>query len=289
MQTAVGGRLDRGSVLLALRFTLAVLLLVHGAGLLTASAFPEPSATTLTQRLGELTRAELLATFLGASVPYQAFNGTAATLAGLLLLFPATSLLGAVLSTVLLGMMTVISFCYGLPGKPVTLLSLAATLVLGAPHARRFVDALLRNRVTEPVPEVPVPPRGQRFVAMAGVAVLMICLVLGVTRSVRAHSPAAPPLYGVWNMEELSVRGEIIEAGDPRWWRYFVVDRDGTMRLVPAMGTPHVVPAAALHVVPVAPHVLAASLGGGAIQLKLHRMRLLQERFHWLLPPEEEE
>jgi hypothetical protein len=288
MHAAVGGRLDRGGLRLALRFALAVLLLVHGAALLTASAFPEPSATTLTHRLGELTRADLLATFLGASAPYQAFNGAVTALAGLLLLFPATALLGAVLSMVLLGMMSVISYCYGLPGKWVTFVALVAAIVLAAPHAGRFFDGLLRNRVAEPVPEPPVPPRAQRIAAVLGLAVFVACTALGVTRSIRAHAPPASALYGVWNVEELSVNGEALAPGHPRWWRYFIVARDGTMQLVPALGPPRVLTPGALHVTPVEPHVLTAALDGGAVRLKLHRMQLLQERFHWLLPPEEE-
>jgi hypothetical protein len=290
MHAAVGGRLDRGSLLrLALRFALALLLLVHGAALLTTSAFPEPSASTLTQRLGELTRAELLATFLGASGPYQAFNGAVTALAGLLLLFPATALLGAVLSIVLLGMMAVLSYCYDLPGKAVTLVALAAAMVLAASHAGRFVDALLRNRLAEPVPEPPVPLRVHRIAAAIGLAVFVACTALGVTRTILAHSPAAPALYGVWNVEELSVNGEALAPGDPRWWRYFIVARDGTMQLVPALGPARVLAPGALKLTPIEPHVVTASLDGGTVRLKLHRMQLLQERFHWLLPPEEEE
>jgi hypothetical protein len=265
------------------------LLLLHGTRLLTASAFPEPSATRLTQRIGELTRAELLGTFLGASAPYQAFNGAAATLAGLLLLFPATALLGAVLSIVLLGMMAVLSYCYGLPGKAGTLGALAAAIVLAAPHARRFFDALLRNRPADPVSEPTVPKRAQRIGAALGLTLFGLFTSLGAIQSVRTHHSPAPALYGVWNVEELSVNGEAIEPGDPRWWRFLIVDRDGSMRLVPALGPRRVLSPDALRITPVAPHVMTASLDGSAIRLKLHRMQLLQERFHWLLPPEEEE
>jgi hypothetical protein len=260
---------------------LAVAMLVHGLGQLIPTV-PEPTLHTLTLRLGELTRAQLLMTSLGYSEAYQIFNGALETAAGLLLLFPVTALLGAVISGALLTMAAIMAFCYDTPYKLVTLTTLLLAVLLIAPQAKRLLDALLRNRVVEPADDPPPPRTAQRLVVAGGLALALILAVTNGVRYVRAHGPRSP-LYGVWNVEELTVNGE--EVGT---WQRLVVDHDGIPRLVTAAGA---VRLCTLTLRPAEAHVLMAdgTLDGAAVHAKLRRMQLLQDRFHWLLPPEEEE
>lgn len=279
----------RGWLYLALRFSLAITMLVHGVGQLIPTAIPEPALSTFTRRVGELTREQMLATFLGASVPYQAFNGVIEVAAGLLLLFPVTALLGAVIAAGMLSMAVVMAFCYDVPHKLVTMQALLLALLLVAPHARRLLDVLLFNRVVEPADEPPAPRAVQRFVVACGLAVLIVLSVLGAVRFARAR-PTPPPLYGAWNVEELTVGGQELAPGDPAWWRWVIVERDGRTRIVPAMGAPRALPPG-LRLVPAEAHVVTVqgSVDGAAVRAKLRRMELLQENFHWLPPPDDEE
>lgn len=275
------GPASRGWLELALRASLAVTMLVHGLGQLVPT-IPEPTLHTLTLRLGELTRAELLTASLGYSAPYQMFNGALETAAGLLLLFPVTALLGAVISGALLTMTAIMAFCYDVPYKLVTLQALLLAGLLIAPQARRLVDALVRNRVVEPADDPAAPRRAQRIVTAGGLALAVVLLAANAVRSVRGYQPSSP-LYGVWNVEELTVNGE--ESGA---WRMLIVDHDGIPRLVSAAGIARL---CTLTLRPAETHVLIADgpLDGATVHAKLRRMQLLQDRFHWLLPPEEEE
>lgn len=178
------------------------------------------------QRLGELTQGELVRTVVGASPIFQSFTGLAALLGGVLLLFPRTTLLGALICAANLSMAVTLALCYDLPKVWVSFLFLLS-LVLLAPDLRRLADLFLLDRDVEP-PRTPPAADGRsgRVLLLLGVGVIVGGAAVAVPRLVRLHPPE-PPFYGAWNVEEITVEGE--ESTDPRQWRRAVFQDPGAL------------------------------------------------------------
>src|SRR5689334_2383433 len=107
------------------------------------------------QRLGELTQGELLRTVVGASPIFQSFTGLAALVGGVLLLFPRTTLAGALICAANLAMAVTLALCYDLPTKLYVSFLLVLALLLITPEWRRLADLFLLDRAVEPPREPP--------------------------------------------------------------------------------------------------------------------------------------
>lgn len=241
------------------------------------------------QRLGAFTQGELLRTVVGASPVFQSFTGLAALLGGVLLLFPRTALLGALLCAANLAMAVTLALCYDLPKLSVSCL-FALSLVLLAPHLRRLVDLFLLDRPVEPAE---VPP-SSRLLPLLGAAVIVVGAAVAIPRWMRLHPPE-PPFYGAWNVEELMVEGE--PSADPRRWRRVVFQDPGALDVELAIG-PRERRTLALDLAGRTmlvdgtrlsfqePEdgvlVLEGRLDGRSTRVELRRMRLSDPWFHWI-------
>jgi hypothetical protein len=286
---------------LFLRFGLAVVMISSGIERLIPVQMPAPGPFDLLQRLGELSAMRLLWTFLGASRTFQSFTGAAGLAAGLLLLAPRTTLLGALICGANLLMTATLSLCYDLPFKLYLFHLLLTSVLLIAPDLRRLVDLILLNRTVEPAGEPPLAARGR----LAQALLVLLCLgVIGwsvqdAVRRYRRLNPPRPPLYGVWTVEK--VDGASAAAG-VRQWRWVVFEDPGALDAVLKVGTRerH---ALALDLnkktmvldrrteldlaEPEAEVLVLAGLWDGQpTRARLRRMRLTTPWFHWILRPE---
>ena len=82
---------------LFVRFGLAAQMFYYGLAKVIPTQFPPPSLVTLVEPVGNLSRTDLLWTFIGASTSYQIFTGGAEVLGGMLLVVPRTTMLGALI------------------------------------------------------------------------------------------------------------------------------------------------------------------------------------------------
>jgi hypothetical protein len=214
-------------VRLLLRAALALAMIGSGIVRLLPVQMPPVRPLDLLQRLGELTQGELLRTILGAAPVFQSFTGLAALVGGVLLLFPRTTLAGALLCAANLGMAVTLAFCYDLPSKLYVSSLFLLSLLLVAPDLRRLIDLFFLDRAVEPA-EAPPAAGGWpgRLLPLLGAGVIVWGAIVAVPRLVQLHPPQ-PPLYGVWAVEELTVDGE--ESADPRRWRYAVFQDPGAL------------------------------------------------------------
>src|SRR4051812_6073155 len=104
--TAFDRRGPRGSAklygwfYLFVRVALAASLFEYGMTKLIPTQFPAPSLTTLVTPVGQLTLSALLWTSIGAAQPYEIFTGCVEVLAGILVLVPRLTILGATIGLV---------------------------------------------------------------------------------------------------------------------------------------------------------------------------------------------
>ena len=280
----------RGRFRLLLRAALALPMIASGIVRLIPVQMPPLRPLGQLQRLGEFTQGELLRPVVGASPIFQSFTGLAALLGGVLLLFPRTTLLGALICAANLAMAVTLAVCYDLPKLYVSCL-FAMSLLLLAPDLRRLVDLFLLDRPVEPAAETPPPGR---LLPLLGVAVIVVGAAVALPRLTRLHPPE-PPFYGTWNVEELAVDGE--ESADPRRWRRVVFqdpdaldvqlaigsrkryafDLDRAGRTMTLDGTRLSFREPEEGVL-----VLEGRLDGRSTRAKLRRMKLSSPWFHWV-------
>ena len=232
-----------------LRYTLALILLSQGIGKLTGARFPFPAIDRLQEPLGDSSPLALFSTFMGYSPLYTGFVGAGEALGGLLLLFRRTTTLGALLALAVAGHAAALDFSYDVPEKLLSLHLLAMAAWLLAPDARRLVDGLLLERPTRPPALAPPSPSGAGsagrwttlgrpghkpllvgYALPAITAIIVIGAILAITRHdlerrrelMRAPRP---PLYGVWDVDELvrNGRAEPPWNGDLARWRRLIV------------------------------------------------------------------
>src|SRR4051794_23936594 len=139
-----------------LRFVLAIAMISYGMAKVFPSQFPAPTLDRLMQRFGDASPMGLLWTFMGASVAYNIFSGSAEMLGGLLLTMRRTALLGALISAGALINIVMLNFAYDVPVKIYSSLLLIEAIVIALPDVPRLVDFFIRHRavVAAPLPRL---------------------------------------------------------------------------------------------------------------------------------------
>ena len=213
------------------RLSLGGLLIMYGAAKVIPSQFPPLALHRLVQLFGDASPMGLLWTFMGASAPYTIFSGAVEMLAGLLLFFPRTTTLGALVSIAVMSHVVVLNFCYDVPVKLFSLHLLALAIFLAAPDARRLLNLFVLNRTADPASAETVLRR-PAFLRAAFVLKLLLLAWVTVANLYQSHSmlqarSAKSPLYGIWQVEEYALDGQDRppEVPDNVRWRRLIIGR----------------------------------------------------------------
>jgi hypothetical protein len=211
------------------RFALAAVMISYGAIKVMKGQFPDPSLDRLLQPYGQSSPMGLLWTFMGASAPYTIFSGFAELIPGLLLTVRRTALLGALLSCAVMTNVVLLNFCYDVPVKLFSNHLLLMGIFLVLPHARRLTDLFVFNRGVEPAADRPLFRKkglNQGALALRTVVVLTytgFALYFSFQQNkLYGSSAPKPPLYGIWNVEELTIDGVArppLVTDESRWRR----------------------------------------------------------------------
>ena len=216
---------------LFIRFGLAAQMFYYGMAKIIPTQFPAPSLVTLVEPLGNLSLTDLLWTSIGASTAYQIFTGVAELVAGLLLCAPRTTMLGAMICLADMIQVFVLNMTYDFGLKQISFHYILMSVFLLAPDLPRLANVFFRGRTAARSSEPPLfrTPRANRR-ALAAQLLAGIYLLGMFTQLSRSYwngeggggSPKSP-LYGIWNVDALSVDGQLREAGlndyDRRWRR----------------------------------------------------------------------
>jgi uncharacterized membrane protein YphA (DoxX/SURF4 family) len=226
------GRADRLRVWfrLFLRLALAAQMFYYGMAKVIPSQFPPPGLVTLIEPVGASSLSDLLWTFVGASLPYQLATGCAEVLAGVLLMIPATATAGAALALLDMLHVFLLNMAYDFGLKQISFHLLVMGAVLLAPDTRRLVAVFL-GRAAPAASHAPLftSVRANRLALVAQIALGVYLIATFATLSVRywhgeggGRAPRSA-LFGIWNIEELEVDGEVRPAAlndyDRRWRR----------------------------------------------------------------------
>jgi hypothetical protein len=215
-----------------IRYTLALTLLSYGF----AKVFPlqmQMNVGTMVERWGDFSPMSALWNFMGASAAYTSLSGGAEVLAGLLLLFRRTTLLGAMISFGVMFNVAALNYCYDVPVKLYSTNLVLMSVFLIGPDALRLTQLLILNRPTLAADlSRPVLPRLWTRIVWRLIWCILVCAMLLVTAfpSWRQYkriylNPQHPALYGLYEVESFAREGKDappLLADAARWhWLYF--------------------------------------------------------------------
>jgi uncharacterized membrane protein YphA (DoxX/SURF4 family) len=224
---------------LFLRFALAGQLLLYGVAKIVLAQMPSPPLSTLMTPFGELTPMGVLWSSVGASPAYEVVVGCTETIGGILLLIPATTALGALVSSVALTQVFVLNMTYDVPVKIMSCHLLVIGVFLLAPDLRRLADVLLSLRAVEPVRRAPIFG-SRRANACFVVAQISLALWMAIpivqsgidSRDTHGDTRDKPALYGMWEVESFSADGRTVPLSvtEDKLWRRVFFEYAGEMK-----------------------------------------------------------
>jgi hypothetical protein len=212
------------------RFALAASMFEYGMTKVIPIQFPQPPLNTLVTPAGNLTVSALLWTSIGSSPAYEIFTGCVEMLGGILLLIPRTTILGALICLASMAHVFVLNMTFDIGLKQISFHLVLLALFLLSPELPRFATFLFGDRPTDPSAHTRL-----FTTTTANRIALVLQIVCGVYLigmqtyanwsywyAAGSGSPRSP-LYGIWNIDRLSIDGEarpaILNDYDRRWRR----------------------------------------------------------------------
>jgi uncharacterized membrane protein YphA (DoxX/SURF4 family) len=200
---------------LFVRFALAGQLIFYGISKVLPVQMSFPSLARLLQPVGTLSPMGVLWTHMGASPAYEIFTGCAELAGGLLLILPRTATLGALIGLAAMIQVFALNMTYDVPAKMLALHTMLLACFFLAPDVPRLVRFLLLRRTTSLSPEAPLF-RGVRAnrIALAAQIIFglwlvgMSCNYAWGIWTTRGGGRPLPPLYGIWEVEQMSIDGQ---------------------------------------------------------------------------------
>jgi hypothetical protein len=218
---------------LFMRFALASEMLLYGFDKLIPLQMPFPFLTRLLEPYGNFSPMAVLWSSVGASRAYEIFAGGAEAIGGILLFAPRTATLGALVCLVDMIQVFTLNMTYDVPVKLFSFHLIVFSLFLLAPEGRRLVSFFFTDRSTGPSTQ----PQLLRTVRANRVAVILqlvfgfylvgMNLYGGISAwSVYGGGRPKPSLYGIWDVEQMSIDGQIRSPllNDYGRWRRVIFD-----------------------------------------------------------------
>lgn len=216
---------------LFMRFAVAAQMFYFGMVKVIPTQFPAPSLVTLVAPVGNLSLQSMVWTSIGASQAYQIFTGVIEVVGGVLLLAPRTTMIGAIICLASMVHVFVLNMTYDIGVKLLTFTLVLMSLFLLAPDFRRLAAVFFLNRPAGASTEPPLfRTRRANRIAQAlqivfGLYLLGMYTDIGRTYWYVEGGGGSPrsPLYGIWNVEEMAIDGEVrtpeLNDYDRRWRR----------------------------------------------------------------------
>lgn len=197
-----------------LRFSLGSTMIPYGMVKAIPMQMPAPSLQRLLEPFGNFSPMGVLWYSIGASKGYEMFAGSMELVGGLLLFVPQFATLGAIVTFADAVQIFTLNMTYDVPVKLFSFHLILMSLLLIAPEAGRIAKVLVLNRTAGPSAQQPLFRRSSlAFVAIA------VQLVYGgyivwtnyadARQSWTQRGGGAPksPLYGIWNIEMMTIDG----------------------------------------------------------------------------------
>jgi len=287
---------------LYLRLWLGSVMCSYGASKVIQSQFPPPMLSSLIVPYGQHSPMGLLWTFMGVSQAYNVFAGSAEMLAGILLLVPRFTTLGALFCAAVMSNVFMLNMSYDVPVKLFSFHLLAGALILAGPDFANLTQFFVFKRPAQLA--IDRPFFSDRRLNLAGLILqlLFAAFLVGTDLYGSLQNQATPAarsaLYGIWSVGRANVDWQQVVFDD--YGILAVQSRGGTMRYylqktnaaartitISSYRDPH--SGGALRFIQMPPNGLRlwGHLGSRRIVATLHRVDeskflLLHRGFHWI-------
>ena len=192
-----------------LRYWLAFFLVLYGVLKIWYLQMSELTLGQLDQRVGDKSPMGMLWLFMSASKPYTMATGFVEALAGVLLVWRRTTMLGALLAIAAMTNVFVLNLCYDVPVKLFSLELLLGAVAVAAPGGHRLLRAALGHAVAEVPPRTRASARIEqlRRVAKRGLVVLLALPLVVMVRQDPRYRQHHHELHGIWVVERFVADG----------------------------------------------------------------------------------
>lgn len=194
---------------------------------------PYPYLTKLVEPFGNFSPMGVLWASVGSSRHYETFAGCAEILGGILLLIPRTTLLGALICLADMIQVFTLNMTYDVPVKLLSFHLILISLFLLAPDLQRLANLFIfdRTAAASSRPTLFSTARANRIALIVQVVFGVYLIAMNLHGSIQGWyeygggSPKAL-LYGIWNVDELSIDGQTRAplTTDYGRWRRVVFD-----------------------------------------------------------------
>jgi hypothetical protein len=199
-----------------LRVALGFAMLNYGLVKLFPLQMMPPSLAVLNEPLGNTSPMTMLWTLIGLSPVYQMICGAAECVAGVLLLFRRTTLVGTLLTVFLTTNIVLYNFCFDVPVKIYAAHLLLIALVLLAPSMRLLWDFFILHKPTAPIGGWTTPARRHGLRVETVVTAVLLALVVGEGASMmgpayfaqRKAAAHPSPFTGEWHVDTALLNGQ---------------------------------------------------------------------------------
>jgi hypothetical protein len=214
---------------LFIRFCLAGQMMVYGLSKAIPLQMPFPYLTGLLEPFGNFSPMGVLWASIGASPAYETFAGCAELLGGILLIFPRTTMFGALVCLADMTQVFMLNMTYDVPVKLLSFHLILLSLFLLAPDLPRLAGFFFFNRRTEPPAQTELFATHRANRIAFAVQVLFGILLLGLnayamSSNWKTYGGARPKsaLYGIWDVDQLLIDGQLrppLLTDNERWRR----------------------------------------------------------------------
>ena len=200
----------------AIRFALASEMFLYGFVKVIPLQMPFPSLTRLVEPFGNFSPMGVLWYSIGASRSAEICTGCAEVLGGLLLMAPRTTTFGALVCLADTALVFILNMTYDVPVKLFSFHLILMSIFLLAPDLPRLCRFFFTNRETPPPqhPQLFHKPRANRIAVVLQLVFGLFLVGMNIYGGVKSWyefggGRPRPELYGIWNVEEMSLDGQM--------------------------------------------------------------------------------
>jgi hypothetical protein len=224
-----------------LRWYLAIYMMIYGlAKMVEGGQFAAPGLSDLAMTYGDFSPMGLLWRFMGYSKVYSAFAGFLEVLAGLLLFFRKTSVLGALLTIGVMSNVFMMNMCYDVPVKLFSFHLVAFACIYLQPNIVRLYRFFM-SEATSPLENDAdwLPKKWMRITKNTIKGLLITGMLGGAVYFSIFEKPETTetPLQGIYNIENFALNNveKPLNFQDSIRWSKAIIE-DGSFRTIALNG-----------------------------------------------------
>jgi uncharacterized membrane protein YphA (DoxX/SURF4 family) len=224
-----------------LRYFLAVIMLSYGFEKAFHLQMPYPYLSRLVQPYGDSSPMGLAWTYIGQSKGFSAFLGWSEVACAALLFFRKTTLVGALLTLVVMGNVFIVNLCYDIPVKLFSFNLEMMALYIAFPYLKNIYQLFIKHQPAL-ISNYYQPYFTQRGFRV-GIKILKVIVVtsalfsavndtLELKKQYGDNAPK-PPLYGIYNTELLIRNNDTIPplTTDTTRWKQIIIQTPDYARI----------------------------------------------------------